>query len=130
MWKLSNTKSVNVNDIQYQRCQWRRSSVFIVNCKHISNFVLIVDFEQANVCLIHIENANIMCYFKCEQNLLRNSLWSHMSTTLWVNQWEIFAKEFAHTFQSLRCPKGKVYNEASVCLGWHHSWHQRENFGF
>ena len=34
-------------------------SIFIVNCKHISNFVLIVDFEQANVCLVHIEKANI-----------------------------------------------------------------------
>ena len=42
-----------------EQCQWRRSSVFIVNCKHISNFVLIVDFEQANVCLVHIEKANI-----------------------------------------------------------------------
>ena len=31
------------------------SSVFIVNCKHISNFVLLVDFEQANFCLVHIE---------------------------------------------------------------------------
>ena len=45
-------------------------SVFIVNCKHISNFVLIVDFEQANICSVHIEKASIfedkiehiMCY--------------------------------------------------------------------
>ena len=36
-------------------CHWRRSSVFIVNCVHISSFVLIVDFEQANVCWGHIE---------------------------------------------------------------------------
>ena len=36
-----------------------RSSVFIVNCKDISNFVLITDFEQANVCLVHIEKVNI-----------------------------------------------------------------------
>ena len=34
---------------------WRRSSVFIVNCEHISNFVFIVDFEQVNVSLVHIE---------------------------------------------------------------------------
>ena len=34
-------------------------SVFIVKCKHISNFVLIVDFEQANVYLVPIEKANI-----------------------------------------------------------------------
>ena len=32
-----------------ERCQWRHSIVVIVNCEHISNFVLIVDFEQANV---------------------------------------------------------------------------------
>ena len=45
---------VNINKVN-----WRRSSVFIVNCKHISNFVLIVDFEQANVWLVHIEKTNI-----------------------------------------------------------------------
>ena len=51
-------------------CQWRRSSVFIVNCEHISNFALIVDFEQANARWIHIEKTNtfkdkighIICY--------------------------------------------------------------------
>ena len=37
----------------------RRSSVFIVNCEHISNFVLIVNFEQANVCLFHIKKSSI-----------------------------------------------------------------------
>ena len=31
---------------------WRRFSVFIVNCEHISNFVLIVDFELAKVSLV------------------------------------------------------------------------------
>ena len=31
----------------------------IVNRKHILNFVLIVYFEQANVCLVHTEMANI-----------------------------------------------------------------------
>ena len=31
----------------------------MVNYKHISNFVLTVDFEQANVCLVHIEKPNI-----------------------------------------------------------------------
>ena len=41
-----------------ERCQWRRSSVFIVNCEHISNFLLIIDFEQAKVCWVHIEKIN------------------------------------------------------------------------
>ena len=29
--------------------------VSIVSCEHISNLVLIIDFEQASVCLVHIE---------------------------------------------------------------------------
>ena len=36
------------------------SSVFIVNCEDISNFVLVVDFEQANVCRVHIEKINTL----------------------------------------------------------------------
>ena len=38
-----------------ERCQWHRSSVFIVNCEHISNFLLIIDFGQAKVWRAHIE---------------------------------------------------------------------------
>ena len=41
-----------------ERCQWRRPSVFIVNCEHISIFLLIVDFEKAKVCLVYIEKIN------------------------------------------------------------------------
>ena len=29
-----------------ERRQWRRSGVFIVNCEHILNFILIVNFEN------------------------------------------------------------------------------------
>ena len=65
--------------------EWRRSSVFIVNCEHTSNFLLIIDFEQAKVCWIHIEKINtfedkiryIMRYVAvilCDQNLLTNSI--------------------------------------------------------
>ena len=51
-------------------CQWRCVGVFIVNIEHISNLVLIVDFEQANVQWVHIEKTNtfkdkigyIVCY--------------------------------------------------------------------
>ena len=32
-----------------EQCQWRRSSVFNVNCEHISNVALIVEFEQTNI---------------------------------------------------------------------------------
>ena len=38
-----------------ERCQWRYSSVFIVNCEHTSSFVLIAELEQANVYWVHIE---------------------------------------------------------------------------
>ena len=41
-----------------ERCQLRCSSVFIVICEHISNFVLTVNFEQANVCWVHVEKTN------------------------------------------------------------------------
>ena len=41
-----------------ERCQWRCPSVFIVNCEHISNFLLIIDSEQAKVCWDHIEKIN------------------------------------------------------------------------
>ena len=62
LFKVSNfnIKNLNANGIQYYGCRCRRSSVFIANCKHISNFVLIVDFAKANVCLVHIEKVNII----------------------------------------------------------------------
>ena len=41
-----------------ERCQWRRSSVFIIDCEHISNFLLIIDFEQAKLCWVHSEKIN------------------------------------------------------------------------
>ena len=60
MLKIFNIKDVN--------------GVFLMsllsNCKNMSNFVLIAEFEQANVCFVHIEKENIfeekigyiMCY--------------------------------------------------------------------
>ena len=45
-----------------ERFQWRRSSVYIVNCKRISNFYLIIDFEQANVFWVHIEKISTISY--------------------------------------------------------------------
>ena len=49
--------------IRCESCSILRMSTVVlvslfVNCEHISNFVLIVDFEQANVCLTHIEKSN------------------------------------------------------------------------
>ena len=42
-----------------EQYQWCHSSVYIVNYKHISNFLLIIDFEQANIFWVHIEKINI-----------------------------------------------------------------------
>ena len=41
-----------------ERCWWRHSSVCIVNCEHVSSFVLIIDFEQANVCCVNVKKIN------------------------------------------------------------------------
>ena len=41
-----------------ERRPWRCSGVFIVKYEHVSHFVLIIDFEQTNVCWVHIENVN------------------------------------------------------------------------
>ena len=39
-------------------------------------------------------------YFKCEQNLLTNSIWAYAITTLRVNQLEIFEKDFTSDIDS------------------------------
>ena len=41
-----------------ERCQRCHSSVYMVNCQHISNFLLIIDFEKAKVCQVHIKTIN------------------------------------------------------------------------
>ena len=51
MWKLFQIKDEDIGAM---------SSVFIVNCEHISNFILIVEFEHTNVCWLHIEKINTL----------------------------------------------------------------------
>ena len=51
-------KTIQMRTVEQR--QWRRSGgVFFVNCEHISQFVLIVDFEQASVYWVHIVKATI-----------------------------------------------------------------------
>ena len=92
-----------------ERCQWRHSSVYIVNCKHISKFLLIIDFEQAKVFWVHIEKINtfedkiryaLCCSNLYDQNLLTNNIWSYTMTILRLNQWEFFAKELTSNVDS------------------------------
>ena len=46
--RCENCSKLKVKTLEW--CQWRHSDVFIVNCEHISSFVLIVEFEQVNAC--------------------------------------------------------------------------------
>ena len=90
----------------------------VAKYEHVSHFVvLIVDFEQANVCWIHIEKCK---HFQCEQNLLTNSMWTYTITNLRVNQWEILVKEFtsaAHIQDDLLCIWDKVFKSgpSKIC---------------
>ena len=43
---------------ELERCRWCHPSAFIVNCEHISNFLIIVDFQQANVCWVYVGKAS------------------------------------------------------------------------
>ena len=90
----------------HERCQWRRTSVYIVNSEYISNPFVIIDFEQARVCWDHVEKIftfqdkirHIMCY---DQSVTK--IYSQIgfeAITLRVNQWEIFAKEFTSDVDS------------------------------
>ena len=65
-----------------ERCQW---GVVLVSLLLSVNIFYTFEFEQTNVCWVHIEKTNtsedkigyIMRYvevFKCEQNLLTNSI--------------------------------------------------------
>ena len=64
-----------------ERCQWLRSIVYIVTCEHFSTFLSIIDFEEAKVCWVYIEKINTFNtrsgIFKCDQNLLPNSIWNY-----------------------------------------------------
>ena len=92
-----------------ERCQWRHSCVLIISCKNISIFVLIVEFEQANVYWVHFEKTNtfednigyIMRYvisfsvwtkFKSHLNLYHHNLTGE--------SWKMFAMEFTSDVDS------------------------------
>ena len=106
--RCENCSRLRMKTLQW--CRWRRSSVIIVNCEHISNFVLIVDFEQANVFWVQIENTfegkieyvmhYVVVYFRWQQNLPTNIIWSYTITFLRVKYWEIFAKELTSDVNS------------------------------
>ena len=120
-----------------ERCQWRRSSVYIVNCEHFCNcskidqnsrFVLIVDFEQANFARLILKRetllktrSSISCVmlwdFNSKQNLLKNSMWTYTNATLLENQWEIFAKKFTSDDDSSHKDQAHIQNDLLyICL--------------
>ena len=121
LFKVSNLST----RIRCESCSILKTSILsIFNIKKVNDVVLvsllltvkifqtflIVAFEQAKVWFVHIEKVNafkvrlgiscVMYYFRCEQHLLTNSSWTYTITTLWVTQWEIFAKEFTSDFDS------------------------------
>ena len=79
-----------LNDTQW-RGQWRRSSVFLVNCEHTSNFTLILDFERANVYWVHIEKTNSwrkywVYHALCCSNLSVNKIYQQIAYELIPSQ--------------------------------------------
>ena len=55
VWKLFKIKNEDTRTMSMVSFQ---CLYFIVNCEHISSFVPIVEFEQANVCWVHIKKTN------------------------------------------------------------------------
>ena len=53
----------------------------------------------------------VMYYFKCEQTVLTNSIWTYIITTLWMNQWDIFAKDFTSNVDSGQIDAGHIQND-------------------
>ena len=81
------------------RCGWRYSSVFIVNCAHISNFVLIVEFEEANVCWVHIEKKNT---FEDKIGHVMRCVAVFSVWTKFINKWHLNLYHHNSTGESLR----------------------------
>ena len=56
-------------------------------------------------------------YFQCEQNLLTNSIWIYIVTTLQVNQSEILAKEVILDIHSSYKGAAHIHNDfLYICL--------------
>ena len=104
--------------------EWRqcRSEVFFVKSEHVLYFVLISDFEQTNVCLVHIENTNTLegeirnivryvVVFSVWTNFLTNSMYTNSIATLWLDQWEILAKAFTSDTDSGHKDAGQIQND-------------------
>ena len=119
-----------------QWCRWRRSSVIIVNCEHISNFVLIVDFEQANFFWVQIEKANtfegkiayimhyVVVYFRWQQNLPTNIIWSYTIAFQGVSRLQtlILVKKMPLTYTMTCCAFVFLQNLLArrlIRLTWH-----------
>ena len=89
-----------------ERCQWRHSSVFIVNCEHISSFVQIAEFEQANVCWVHIENKNT---FEDKIGYIMRYVAVFSVWTKFINKWHLNLYHHNPTGKSGRNFCGGVY---------------------
>ena len=61
-----------------ERCQWRRSSVCIVNCEHISISLINIEFEQAMVSWVNIDEIK---YFWRQDQVYHVLCCSNLSVT-------------------------------------------------
>ena len=99
-----------------EQSQWRHYGVLVVNCEHISHFVLIAYFEQANVCWVYTGKINFTLQrFKCEQIFLPDGIWAYTIKTR-INQWGILAKEFTLDIDSGYKNAAHIQNDLVVHL--------------
>ena len=90
MLTVSDCSRLRMKTLEQHQCC--RSGIFIVNCEHISHFVLVVDFELANICWVYIEKTNTLRSSSqemfCEKDVLRNftkSTGKHLCQSLFFN---------------------------------------------
>ena len=74
---------------------WHHSSVFIVNCEHISSFALIVGFEHSTVCWVHTEKEDKISYIMYYVTVF--SVW-----TKCINKWHLKLYHHNPTGESVR----------------------------
>ena len=100
MLTVSDCSRLRMKTLEQHQCC--RSGIFIVNCEHISHFVLVVDFELANICWVYIEKTNTLRSSSqemfCEKDVLRNftkSTGKHLCQSLFFNKVaQVFSREF------------------------------------
>ena len=90
----------------------QEQGVFIVNCKDISVFALIVEFEQANVCWVHIEKSNT---FEDMIGYIMRYVLVFSVRTKFIEKWHLNLNHHNPTGESVR-NFSRVYFRRWSCL--------------